>query len=66
MKPGEQKEEQDLGDNIHFLMDDMKKDIMQIYKIVDEKNDMQQREGKEVIEVLQVSNSIFKVYLYLF
>lgn len=41
-------------------MDDMKRDIMQIYKIVDDKNDMQQREGKEVIEVLQVSNSIFK------
>ena len=47
-KGGDVKEELD----IHYLMDDMKKDIIQTYRIID---DPSQLEGKEVIEVLQVS-----------
>ena len=37
-------------------MDDMRKDIINTYRIID---DPQQLEGKEVIEVLQVSKIYF-------
>lgn len=57
-KPGDPPEEL----NIHFLMEDIKKEIISVYRII---GDPSVLEGKETIEILEVSKTNFIWYLIL-